>query len=74
MDHQQLMRICELLGDIKHKFEYIEMQTEDYKHTVAVRVAPLSRRRELKLEEINRVCERQHGVVAFCSEGEDEID
>jgi hypothetical protein len=71
MDHQLLMRICELLGDIKHKLEYIEMQIEDYKHHT---VASLSRRRELKLEEIKRVYERQHGVIEFCSEGEDEID
>jgi hypothetical protein len=65
------MRICELLGDIMRKLEYIETQVKDNgRHSIRI----LRRRRELKLEENRRAYERQHGVIEIRSEGEDEID
>lgn len=71
MDQQQFIRICELLGDIMRKLEYIEMQVEDNGRQS---IQFLRRRRELKLEENRRAYERQHGVIEISSEGEDEID
>lgn len=71
MDQQQFVRICELLGDIMRKLEYIEMQVEDNGRQS---IQFLRRRRELKLEENRRAYERQHGVIEISSEGEDEID
>jgi hypothetical protein len=71
MDQQQFIRICELLGDIMRKLEYIEMQVEDNGRQS---IQFLRKRRELKLEENRRAYERQHGVIEISSEGEDEID
>jgi hypothetical protein len=71
MDQQQFKRICELLGDIMRKLEYIEMQVEDNGRQS---IQFLRRRRELKLEENRRAYERQHGMIEISSEGEDEID
>jgi hypothetical protein len=71
MDQQQFMRICELLGDIMRKLEYIEMHVENNGcHSIQF----LRRRRELKLEENRRAYERQHGMIEISGEGEDEID
>ena len=71
MDQQQFMKICELLGDIMRKLEYVEMQGDDYRrHSIQF----LRKRRELKLEDNRRAYERQHGVIEISSDCEDEID